>query len=76
VEISRSPSVPGLPFVTRAGDVSRLRIALHAVMHDPSTDKLRERLLLTGLSVLQPGSYDIIPELERAMRARGGLKLW
>ena len=76
VEVARSPSVPGLPFVTRAGDVGKIRSALHQVMHDPSTDKLRERLLLTGLSVLSPRSYDIIPDMERTMQARGGLRLW
>jgi ABC-type phosphate/phosphonate transport system substrate-binding protein len=75
-EVARSPSVPGLPFVTRSGDVGKLRSALHQVMNDPSTDKLRESLLVTGLSVLPPGGYDIIPNLERAMQARGGLKLW
>ena len=76
VEVARSPSVPGLPFVTRAGDVGKLRSALQKVMNDPSTDELRGRLLLTGLSVLPPGSYDIIPDKERDMHIRGGLKLW
>lgn len=76
VEVGRSPSVPGLPFVTRAGDVGKLRSALQQVMNDPSTDKLRDRLLLTGLSLLSPGSYDIIPHMERVMQSRGGLRLW
>jgi ABC-type phosphate/phosphonate transport system substrate-binding protein len=76
VEIARSPSVPGLPFVTRAGDVSQLRSVLHQVMNDPATNKLRERLLLIGFSVLSPGSYDIIPNMESVMQSRGGLKIW
>jgi ABC-type phosphate/phosphonate transport system substrate-binding protein len=76
VEIGRSPSVPGLPFVTRAGDVGKLRSALQTVMNDPYTDKFRGKLLLSGLSVLPPGSYDIIPDMENLMQGRGGLKLW
>jgi ABC-type phosphate/phosphonate transport system substrate-binding protein len=76
VEVGRSPAVPALPFVTRAGDVRKLRSALHEVMNDPSADKFKDRLLLAGLTIVPSGGYDIIPQLERAMQAHGGLKLW
>lgn len=76
VEVGRSPRVPGLPFVTRSGNTERLRSALHHVMNDPHTDKTREHLLLTGITVLNPGAYNVIPDLERTMQLMGGLNLW
>lgn len=75
-EVGRSPQVPGLPFVTRAGDVARLRAALHLVMNDPSTNKFRQRLMLTGVSALASNAYHIIPDLEKSAQDQGGLRLW
>jgi ABC-type phosphate/phosphonate transport system substrate-binding protein len=63
-EIARSPLVPGLPFVTRSGDVIRLRDALRKAFSDPALAKAREAMLLTGFSILPVGAYDIILQLE------------
>ncbi len=68
VEIARSPQVPGLPFVTRGGSVQKLQEALQTVMTDNSLYDIREALLLSGHSVLQPNAYAIIPELETKMQ--------
>lgn len=63
-EIARSPLVPGLPFVTRSGDVTRLREALRKVFADPSLGKAREAMMVTGFSILPAGAYDIILQRE------------
>ena len=75
VEIARSPAVPGLPWITRAGDVKALRAALRRVFADPALAAVRERLLLTGFSELPPSAYDRITNLEAAMQDAGGLQL-
>ena len=64
VEIARSPMVPALPFVTRAGDVAKLRDALAMAMSDPDLAHARAELLLDGVSVLPDDAYDVIPRLE------------
>lgn len=63
-EIARSPLVPGLPFVTRSGDVTRLREALHKAFADPALAMAREAMMLSGFSILPAGAYDIILQLE------------
>lgn len=75
VEIARSPLVPGLPWITRAGDVEKIRAALRVVFADPALAQVRAALLLTGFSVLPAGAYDRIIDLEREMEAAGGLRL-
>lgn len=75
VEIARSPSVPGLPLITQAGDPLRLRAALHDAFADPDLRDTREALLLSGFSVLDPSAYDRIIRLEDEMERGGGLKL-
>jgi ABC-type phosphate/phosphonate transport system substrate-binding protein len=67
VEISRSPSVPGLPYVTRAAEPDALRAALKAAIADPDIKDAREALLLTDFSVLDPKSYDVILQLENGL---------
>ena len=67
VEIARSPSVPALPFVTRAGDISRLRLALHQAFGDPKLQAAREALLLSDVSVLPDEAHDIILQLEASL---------
>jgi len=67
VQIGQSPLVPGLPFVTRAGDVSILREALRKTFADPALAKARELMRLTGYSILSAEAYDVIPQLERAI---------
>jgi ABC-type phosphate/phosphonate transport system substrate-binding protein len=66
-EIARSPLVPGLPFVTRAGDVEKLRHALRTTFEDKTLKEAREGMLLSGHSILTPADYDIIPQLEAAL---------
>lgn len=75
VEIARSPRVPGLPWITRAGDIEVLRAALRHAFADPALTAVREALLLTGFSELPTGAYDRITELEAAMQRAGGLRL-
>ncbi|MCA3562307.1 MAG: PhnD/SsuA/transferrin family substrate-binding protein [Aestuariivirga sp.] len=75
VEIARSPSVPGLPWITRAGDVEEIRAALRRVFADRALADVRRALLLTGFSDLPAGAYDRITVLEAAMERAGGLKL-
>lgn len=75
VEVGRSPQVPGLPFVTIAGDIGKLRQALTAVFADESLAQIREALLLDGFSLLAEADYAIIPRLEDEMEKSGGLAL-
>lgn len=75
VEIARSPAVPGLPWITSAGNVAALRAVLRRAFSDPSLADVRQRLLLTGVSELPVSAYDRITDLETAMETAGGLKL-
>jgi ABC-type phosphate/phosphonate transport system substrate-binding protein len=75
VEIARSPVVPGLPYVTVAGSITKLRTGLAAAFADPTLFEARDKLLLTGHSVLDAKDYDRIVELEAAMERAGGLVL-
>ena len=70
VEIARSPLVPSLPYVTRAGDVNKLRQALTKTMIDPDLVEARAALLLLDVSVLGDGAYDIIPQLENTVNLK------
>jgi ABC-type phosphate/phosphonate transport system substrate-binding protein len=67
VEVARSPMVPALPYVTRAGDPAKLIAALEKTFADPSLAQCREALLLGGFSVLGAGAYDRLIELENAL---------
>ncbi|MCA3573623.1 MAG: PhnD/SsuA/transferrin family substrate-binding protein [Aestuariivirga sp.] len=73
--IARSPSVPGLPFITRAGDPARLREGLSQAFADTGLASARDALLLSGFSVLDQASYGRITALEDAMEKAGGLSL-
>jgi ABC-type phosphate/phosphonate transport system substrate-binding protein len=75
VPVARSPSVPGLPFITRAGDPARLRQGLSQAFADPALAPARDALLLSGFSVLDQASYGRITALEDAMEKAGGLSL-
>ncbi len=75
VEVGRSPSVPGLPFVTRSGDATVLRDALRRVFDDPALVPARDALLLSDVSALASDAYDVIPQLERDLEKRGGFVL-
>ena len=75
VEIARSPSVPGLPYVTRGGDIEAMRQGLVAAFADSDLQDCRERLFLSGHSVLRPNAYERITDLESVMQMAGGLEL-
>lgn len=75
VEIARSPAVPGLPWITRAGDPHAIRVALREAFTDEALAPVREALLLSGFSELPVSSYDRIPGLEAEMESDGGLRL-
>ncbi len=75
VEITRSPAVPGLPWITKVGDVEAIRGAVGDAFADPSLAEVRERLLLTGYSELPLGAYDRITDLEAQTEREGGLRL-
>ena len=74
-QIGRSPSVPGLPFITRAGDPARLRQGLSRAFADPALASARDALLLSGFSILDQASYGRITALEDKMEMAGGLAL-
>ncbi len=75
IEVARSPAVPGLPYVTRSGDVGAIRAGLRAAFSDPQLQEARDHLFLSGNSVLQPQAYECITYLEAAMQRAGGLDL-
>jgi ABC-type phosphate/phosphonate transport system substrate-binding protein len=75
IEIARSPSVPGLPYVTRSGGIEAMRQGLVAAFADSELQECREQLFLSGHSVLRPKAYERITDLEREMQRAGGLEL-
>ena len=75
VEVARSPSVPGLPWITRAGDPQEIRRALQAAFADPALTEARAALLLNGFTELPVIAYDRIIGLENEMASSGGLHL-
>jgi len=79
VEIARSPSMPGLPYVTsvKTDDDLRLRLraALAAALTDPTLAETRTALFISGTSMLEPQDYRIILDREQDCEARGGLDL-
>ena len=75
VEVGRSPLVPGLPYVTVAGDAAVLRRALEGACADPELAEARDHLFLTGFSNLEVQDYHRIIGVERQMQNAGGLIL-
>ncbi len=79
VEIARSPSVPGLPYVTSSDTDpamrGRLQAALAAAMDDAKLVESREALLISGMSAIAPENYRVIIEREQECEALGGLDL-
>jgi ABC-type phosphate/phosphonate transport system substrate-binding protein len=76
VEVGRSSHLPGLPYVTRGGDVNKLRAALETVFTSPKHSHLRASLLLEGFTVLPNTAYDVIIAREEQMQSTGGLELF
>lgn len=68
------PAVPGLPWITRAGEPEKIRAALGRAFADPALTGPREALLLSGFSSLDARDYDRITEREAEME-KGGLLL-
>jgi ABC-type phosphate/phosphonate transport system substrate-binding protein len=75
VEIARSPSVPGLPYVTRSGNIDAMRAALVVAFADSELQECREQLFLNGHSVLGQNAYERITNLESETQNAGGLEL-
>lgn len=75
VEIARSPSVPALPYITKAGDVEALRRALRAACDDPALARTRERLLIDDVQPIPEDRYSLITDCEADMERSGGLTL-
>jgi ABC-type phosphate/phosphonate transport system substrate-binding protein len=75
VEIARSPAVPGLPLITRAGEPARLREGLWRAIADPELQDVRAALLLSGVSILDEADYGRITRLEAEMEQAGGVQL-
>jgi ABC-type phosphate/phosphonate transport system substrate-binding protein len=67
VEIARSPSVPGLPYVTRAENLTELRKSIHAAAQ---TEHARA-LLINEVSVLPANAYQQILILEASLKTAG-----
>lgn len=67
VEIARSPAVPGLPYVTRCGDVERLRRALTFA----STTSHAKTILIRDIAVLPVDAYNKIKTLEASLNETG-----
>ena len=74
-EVARSPMVPGLPYITKAGDVTAIRDALKRAFTDPDLQKARDHLFLSGFSLLEPQDYDEITKREAAMERAGAMEL-
>jgi ABC-type phosphate/phosphonate transport system substrate-binding protein len=73
--LGRTASVPGLPYVTRAGAgdelVQRLRAAVLRAMADPDLTAARESLLIAGAAVLEAEDYEPIAAMRRAAARQG-----
>ena len=78
-EIGRTPSAPGLPYVTRpdAGEelIARLRTALFSALEAPETQAARQALFLAGAEVLPLGVYQRIMDMEQESEALGYAKV-
>lgn len=73
--VGHTPSVPGLPYVTRDTDVARWQKAVAACCAEPSLAELRKALMIGGFSLTAVADYDAILDLERSIDARGGVRL-
>src|SRR5262245_25059595 len=73
--LARSPSAPGLPYVTACGKskdgIRRLRDSLKAAHDDPAARDTREQLLISGVEVLSDSAYAAIDRFEGDAIAAG-----
>jgi len=77
--VGRTASAPGLPYATRIGAgaelVAQLRAGLARAFADPDLSQVREALLIDGLDVLEPSTYDCMAEMEAAAKRQRYLEL-
>ena len=73
--LARSPSAPGLPYVTSPGvsgdDLQRIRAGLRAAFDAPALSDVRADLFLCGLSEVSTDKYERILQMERDSAALG-----
>lgn len=70
IEVARSPSVPGLPFVTSLANAPRapqMRTAIKAAFADPALASARAALLLKDFSFTTLQDYKRITDLEQEL---------
>ena len=69
-ELTRSPAVPGLPFVTSLANAPRapqMRHAIQAAFADPALASARAALLLKNFSLTTANDYKRITDLEQGL---------
>jgi ABC-type phosphate/phosphonate transport system substrate-binding protein len=73
--IARTQATAGLPFVMSAdlgqSLAAALRVALFAVLADPTLEDARQALGLKGAAILKETDYERVAEIERAAAALG-----
>jgi len=73
--LDQTAPAPCLPYITSLDrpveDVSALRAGLAAAFGDPALEEIRERLLLSGVAVLDEDEYDVIPQQELSAKLSG-----
>ncbi len=73
--LDQTASAPCLPYITSlerpVEDVAALRSGLAAAFGDPALEKIRERLLLDGVVVLDEDEYDVITKQELVAKLSG-----
>lgn len=73
--LARSPSAPGLPYVTAHGkskdDLRRLRESLKSAYDDPTAEDARHQLLISGIEILDDSAYAAIDRFEADAIAAG-----
>ncbi|MGX5666879.1 phosphate/phosphite/phosphonate ABC transporter substrate-binding protein [Rhizobium daejeonense] len=73
--LARTPSGPGLPFITRASasndEVEAMRRVLRVALVDPAMDEVRETLALRDIVILPDAEYDRLLVFEEEARSMG-----
>lgn len=74
-QLARSPTAPGLPYVTAAAteadELARLRDGLEEALAHPHLAEARRTLLISGVRVLPERAYQSIVAFERAAERAG-----
>ncbi|NGO65695.1 PhnD/SsuA/transferrin family substrate-binding protein [Rhizobium daejeonense] len=73
--LARTPSGPGLPFITRAsasdGEVEAMRQVLRAALVDPAMEQVRQTLALRDIVTLSDADYGRLLVFEEEARSMG-----